>query len=151
VSLPLAGVPVVVLDSKVLLLAYAFPGGSASELLDRAIARQITAVVSLGTLSEFARILTGPAFSLPARLVEGWVRDLREICEAAPDQQPVRMARPRLAREDGELISCAAAVAAESIVTGERSRLLRLGRYRGIEIAGPATVLRGLGLGPPSS
>jgi len=138
--------PVVVLDSKVLLLAYAFPGGSSSELLDRAIARQITAVVSLGTLAEFARILTGPAFSLPARLVEGWVRDLREFCEAAPDQQPVRMTRPRLAREEGELISCAAAIAAEHIVTGERSRLLLLGRYRGIEIAGPASFLRGLGL-----
>ena len=78
------------------------------------------------------------------------MRDLREICEAAPDQEPVRVSRARLAREEGEIISCAAAVAADHIVTGERSRLLRLGRYRGIEIAGPASFLRGLGLVPLS-
>jgi predicted nucleic acid-binding protein len=138
--------PVVVLDSKVLILAYAFPGGPSSELLDRVIARQVTAVVSRGALAEFSRILRGPVFSLPARLVEGWVSDLREICEAAPDLEPVRLSRPRLAREDGELISCAAAVAADHIVTSERSRLLRLGSYHGIAIAGAATFLRGLGL-----
>lgn len=138
--------PVVVLDAKVLILAYAFPGGQSSELLDRVIARQITAVVSSGALAEFARVLTGPAFALPASLVDGWVDDLKAICEAAPDREPVRLSRPRLAREDGELISCAAAVAADHIVTGERSQLLRLGRYRGIAIAGAATFLRDLGL-----
>lgn len=138
--------PLVVLDAKALLLAYVFPGGSCSELLDRAISHQIRAVVSPGILDEFSRVLTGPSFFLPPKLVGGWVEDLRGICDSRPVKRTLQVFRSRLRHEDNDVISCAASAGAGHIVTGDRSRLLHLGSYRGIAIADPTTFLQSLGM-----
>jgi predicted nucleic acid-binding protein len=145
--------PVVVLDTKTLLRAYAFPGGACSELLDRAISRQISAVVPPCVLSELASILSGPLFFLPAHLVSAWVDDLRGICAAplaaagaSATRVPAAAAKgPRTRSQDSELLSFAAAVRADHIVTGDARRLHRRGTSCGIRVDDPASFLLSLG------
>lgn len=135
--MPAVGEPrhVAVLDSNVLISAFAFPGGTPYRIL-RAVVRgdTIKATISPHILREIERTLRDKL-----RVAERSVGDaldlLHEHCLVI--DPPPSVSIPTLSAADNRVLDCAVAGEALHLVTGDRG-IQRLGEYRGIAIVSPA-------------
>lgn len=124
----------ILLDTNVLVSAYGF-GGRPRALLDAVLVGEHELVTSPVLLAELARTLYS---------VLGWdhphvrsaIDQLIRVCDIAEPATAIHVCRDPA---DDRVLECAAAGAAELIVTGDED-LLVLGEYEGIRIVRVSTI-----------
>ncbi len=128
----------VVLDTNVLISALIFPGGPPEDVYRLALEGRVELITSSVLLAELGRVLVDKF---------GWSSDRAEAAVA----QVARVGRVVVPRErvaeiaedpaDDRVLEAAQAGQAEVIVSGDR-HLVKLGRWREIEIVRPAAFAR---------
>lgn len=124
----------VVLDTNVLVSAFAFPGGPPEAVYRRVLSGELTMIVSRPLLAELGRVLVAkfewdPAYAeeVVAQLVRiGELVEPREVVEDIADDP-----------DDNRVLEAATEGGADLIVSGDR-HLLALGSWRDIAIVKPA-------------
>jgi putative PIN family toxin of toxin-antitoxin system len=112
-------------------------GGKPLELLELARAGQIELAVSDDILDEVARVLTDK-FTWSAEDVSNAREQIGEFTTHVVPTE--RLDAVPSDPDDNRVLECAVAAGSEMIVTGDGD-LLRLGRFRGIDIVGVADLL----------
>jgi len=130
-----------VLDTNVLVSAFLFPGGSPEHVYRAALEGRIELVTSRPLLAELGRVLSSK-FGWEEPWVEEAVAQVARIGTVVEPRETVRVVRADPA--DDRVLEAALAGRAEVVVSGDR-HLLRLGRWREIEILDPAAFLERLG------
>lgn len=132
----------VVLDTNILISAFVFPGGAPEIVYRAALEGRITLITSPALLAESGRVLDAKLGWEPERAREAVAHVARNATIVRPtttlhvvDDDP----------DDDRVLEAAAAGQAEAIVSGDR-HLLRLRRWKGIEIETLAKLLARLGL-----
>jgi putative PIN family toxin of toxin-antitoxin system len=126
-----------VLDTNVLVSAFAFPGGSPEAAYRLAVAGEIELVASRALLLEFARVLQGK-FGWRPDAVEDVIAQVVRISRIAEPVATVCDLRDDPA--DNRVLEAADAGRAEAVCTGDR-HLLALGRWRDIPILTPTQLV----------
>jgi len=130
----------VVLDTNVLVSAYAFGGGPAL-LMRAAITGEYVLITSPPLLAELARVLADK-LAFESSRVDDVVRQVARIAEVVRPTQRLSV----IADEpDNRVLECALAGAADLIVSGDR-HLLDLDSYEGVRIVGVGAAVAESGL-----
>ena len=131
----------IVIDTNVVISAFLF-GGEPGELVPLWKNGRIEPLASKEIVDEYLRVLTYPNFGLSQKEI-----DFILYQEILPHFEIVRAKPgPIIVRDDpsdDKFIRCAEAGNAKTIISGDQ-HLLRLKRYRAIEIMTPAQFLAGL-------
>jgi putative PIN family toxin of toxin-antitoxin system len=127
----------VVLDSNVLVSAFAFPGGTPYQLVQLLLRNEIVVATSPHTLSEVQAVLRGK-LGVGDRTVQDALDLLREHCLLV--DPAVEAAVSGISPDDNRVLDCAVVGEVQYLVTGDRG-ILRLGEFEGIEIVSPAEFL----------
>ncbi len=131
----------VVIDTNVVISAFLFEGGP-GELVPLWKSGRINPLASREIIDEYLRVLTYPKFGLAPEEI-----DFILYQEILPHFEIVRAKPgPVIVRDDpsdDKFIRCAEAGNAKIIISGDQ-HLLRLKRYRAIEIMTPGQFLAGL-------
>lgn len=126
-----------ILDTNVLISAYAFPGGTPEAVYRLALEGRLEIGTSRTLLAEFGRVLGGKFGWLPDR-VQAAVAQLMRIAVVVEPSEAVQVVTADPA--DDRVLEAARAFGADVIVSGDR-HLLGLGAWDGIEILSPADLL----------
>lgn len=129
----------VVLDTNVLVSAFAFPGGAPESMYRLALEGRIELVTCVPLLVELGRVLAEKLGREPRAAEEAvaQVAGIGVVVEAT-EEVDVIAADPA----DNRVLETALAGEAQAIVSGDR-HLLRLKSFRGIRICSPAEYLAG--------
>ena len=131
----------IVIDTNVVISAFLF-GGEPGELVPLWKNGRIEPLASKEIVDEYLRVLTYPNFGLSQKEI-----DFILYQEILPHFEIVRAKPgPIIVRDDpsdDKFIRCAEAGNAKTVISGDQ-HLLRLKRYRAIEIMTPAQFLAGL-------
>jgi uncharacterized protein len=129
-----------VADTNVLVSALIFPGGAPETVYRMALTGRIELASSPPLLAELGRVLTDKFGWEPGRTEDAVAQVIRIANVVEPDEA-VREIHDD--PDDNRVLDAAAEAGADAIVSGDR-HLLRLGSWRGIQIAPPAEVIAGL-------
>ena len=125
--------PRAVLDSNVLISAFAFPSGVPYRIVQALIGVQFVGVISPFILEEVTRNLR--RLDVDEGVVDATVEFLSETCEVIDPSRHSNV--PSLTKADNRILDCAISGHADYLVTGDKG-ILALGRHAGIRIIGPA-------------
>lgn len=131
-------VPGIVLDSNVVISGFLF-GGPPGRVLEYLLEGSVRCFTSLPLLDEIRDVLRRPKFGLFPEQTLAFVEELRDLCRIVQPEMRVREITEDPA--DNAVLECAAAAGAGVIVSGD-SHLLKLGRWRGVEILTPREFVR---------
>jgi uncharacterized protein len=134
----------VVLDTNILISAFIFPGGAPEAAYRAALEGRVTLVSSPTLLAEFGRVLF-EKFGWAPEQTEQAVAQIVRIGDIVRPTSAVQVIEHDPA--DDRVLEAALAGNADVIVSGDR-HLLRLGTWRGIEIANAAAFLARPGIQP---
>ena len=123
-----------VLDTNVVVSALIFPGGPPETVYRLALEGRIEHITSRPLLVELGRVLT-TKFGWERERAEEAVAQLARVSEVVAPEETVREIEEDPA--DDRVLEAAAAGGAQVIVSGDR-HLLKLGRWRSVEIERPA-------------
>lgn len=130
--------PRIVLDANVVISAVIF-GGPPADVVLRMVDGSAQGFTSLPILDEIRDVLQRPKFGLSPEQATAVVEEYHALCRIVEPTDRVRAVHA--APDDDIVLECAAAAAADAIVTGDR-HLLSLREWRGIPILSPAQFLR---------
>ncbi len=133
--------PLVVLDSNVLISAVLF-GGRPGRILDLVIAGRVRCCVSLPILDEVRDVLQRRKIGFTAEQAVMVVEELHAACQLVTPTVTIRAVLADA--DDDRVLECAVTAAADAIVSGD-SDLLNMGSYGRIRIMSPAEFLLDLG------
>lgn len=130
----------VVLDTNVLISAILF-GGNPRQILEKAIRGGIRLCLSGPILDELSGVLRRPKFDYSPERVQIILTELTGIADFVNPSEtiPLVLEDP----DDNKILECAVEAKANHIITGD-SHLLKLSRYRDIEIVNALTFLEKL-------
>lgn len=130
----------VVLDTNVLISAVLF-GGKPRQVLEKAIRGEVRLCISDPILDELKGVLQRPKFGYSPEMIQVILTELSGISDfvEAARTMNVVLEDP----EDNRILECAVEAEAKYIVTGD-SHLLKLGKFRNIEILEPNALLEKL-------
>ena len=133
----------IVCDTNVLVSAFAFPGGLPERILRAALSGRLEHATSPDILTELTRVLI-TKLRVPSERATG-IRDLVQgssVMVYPPERLRVIVDDDA----DNRILECAAAAAADFIVTGDRRHLLPLGCYGSIRIVAPRDFATAVGI-----
>jgi putative PIN family toxin of toxin-antitoxin system len=135
-----------VLDTSIIIRAYATPYGPAARILRYWIEGRYELVVSDVILDEYRRALNYPHIQRRHRLTSVDIgREIRFIYQHAVVVEPVgTIDAVKNDESDNRFMECAIAGDADFIVSAD-NHLLSLGTYRDIKIVSPAEFLAAMG------
>lgn len=131
-------VPDVVLDSNVVISGFLF-GGPQGRILGYLVDGSIRCSISPSILDEIRDVLRRPKFGLSAAQALALVGDLADLCRIVTPAERLRVIKSDPA--DNAVLECALEAGAGLIVSGD-GHLLKLGRWRGLEIIPPGEFVR---------
>ncbi len=134
----------VVLDTNVLVSAFAFPGSKPDQVLALVRRGALQLFVSPFILSELDRVLR-LKFRFRGRQAAERVAFIRSVATVVRPTETVAVVAAK--EEDNRILECALAAAADFLVTGDRAHLLPLRSFRGTRIVTPAEMLELVGRG----
>ncbi len=123
----------VVLDSNVVISGFFF-GGPPGRVLEYLLEGTVQGYSSLPLLDEIRDVLQRPKFGLSPEQALGFIEAFLDLVGIVKPGKRVRAVTED--PQDNAVLECAAAARAEMIVSGD-NHLLRLGRWRGVEIISP--------------
>jgi putative PIN family toxin of toxin-antitoxin system len=127
----------VVLDTNVLISAILF-GGKPRRILEKAIRGEIRLCLSEPILEELSGVLRRSKFDTSIERVQIILTELTSIADLVNPSQIIRLVLED--PDDNRILECAVEAKASYIVTGD-FHLLKLSRYRDIEIVNAFTFL----------
>jgi uncharacterized protein len=130
-------VPIIVLDTNVLISAIVFGGGPRA-VLEKVISGTFSMAISAEMLDELHGVLGGRKFRYPGDIVRSIVNELLAVSELVRPAMKVKVIKTD--PSDNRILECALESRAACIVTGDR-HLLELGGFEGIPILDVATFL----------
>ena len=130
----------VVLDTNVLISAILF-GGKPRQILEKAIRGEIRLCISEPILEELKGVLRRSKFDYPPEVIQVILTEFTGIADSVnpPKTIGVVLEDP----EDNRILECAVEAEANYIITGDL-HLLKLSRYRNIEVLNPVAFLEKL-------
>jgi len=128
----------VVLDSNVLISGFLF-GGPPAELLKLAQGGSLQVFTSMAVLDEVRDVLCRPKFGLQTSQVLLLMGEIHQFCEIVTPSVKVKeiVEDP----DDDVILACALTARADMIVSGD-NHLLKLGRWKGMDILSPADAVQ---------
>jgi len=133
-------VPRVVLDTNVLISAIFF-GGKPRKILEKAIRGEIRLCISEPMLEELSGVLRRSKFDTSLERVQIILTELTGIADFVNPSEIIRLVLED--PDDNRILECAVEAKASYIITGD-FHLLKLSRYRDIEIVNAFTFLEKL-------
>jgi len=130
----------VVLDTNVLISAILF-GGKPRQILEKAIRREIRLCISEPILDEFRGVLRRSKFDYSPKMIQAILTELTGVADFVNPSRTIDAVPEDPA--DNRILECAVEAEANYIVTGD-SHLLKLSRYRNIEIVNAVAFLEKL-------
>jgi putative PIN family toxin of toxin-antitoxin system len=130
----------VVLDTNVLISAILF-GGKPKKILEKAIHGEIRLCLSEPILEELSGVLRRSKFDYSLEKVQTLLTELTSIADFVNPSQIIRLVLED--PDDNRILECAVEAKASYIITGD-FHLLKLSRYRDIEIVNAFTFLEKL-------
>jgi putative PIN family toxin of toxin-antitoxin system len=130
----------VVLDTNVLISAILF-GGKPRRILEKAIRGEIRLCLSEPILEELSGVLRRSKFDYSLEKVQTLLTELTSIADFVNPSQIIRLVLED--PDDNRILECAVEAKASYIITGD-FHLLKLSRYRDIEIVNAFTFLEKL-------
>jgi putative PIN family toxin of toxin-antitoxin system len=130
----------VVLDTNVLISAILF-GGKPRKILEKAIHGEIRLCLSEPILEELSGVLRRSKFDYSLEKVQTLLTELTSIADFVNPSQIIRLVLED--PDDNRILECAVEAKASYIITGD-FHLLKLSRYRDIEIVNAFTFLEKL-------
>jgi putative PIN family toxin of toxin-antitoxin system len=127
----------VVLDTNVLISAILF-GGKPRQILEKAIRGEIRLCLSEPILEELKGVLQRSKFDYSPEMIQFIVTELMGIADFVNPSEMIDVVLED--PEDNRILECAVEAEANYIVTGD-SHLLKLRKYRSIEVVSPVTFL----------
>jgi putative PIN family toxin of toxin-antitoxin system len=127
----------VVLDTNVLISAILF-GGKPRKILEKAIHGEIRLCLSEPILEELSGVLRRSKFDYSLEKVQTLLTELTSIADFVNPSQIIRLVLED--PDDNRILECAVEAKASYIITGD-FHLLKLSRYRDIEIVNAFTFL----------
>ncbi len=127
----------VVLDTNVLISAILF-GGKPRRILEKAIRGEIRLCLSEPILEELSGVLRRSKFDYSLEKVQTLLTELTSIADFVNPSQIIRLVLED--PDDNRILECAVEAKANYIITGD-FHLLKLSRYRDIEIVNAFTFL----------
>ena len=127
----------VVLDTNVLISAILF-GGKPRRILEKAIRGEIRLCLSEPILEELRGVLRRSKFDYSLEKVQTLLTELTSIADFVNPSQIIRLVLED--PDDNRILECAVEAKASYIITGD-FHLLKLSRYRDIEIVNAFTFL----------
>jgi len=128
----------VVLDTNVLISAILF-GGKPRQILEKAIRGQIRLCISKSILDELKGVLQRSKFDNSPEMIEVILTELTGVSDFVNVSMTIDVVLED--PEDNRILECAVEAEANYIVTGD-FHLLRLSKYRNIELVNPGTFLK---------
>lgn len=132
----------VVLDTNILISAFAFPGGTPENVYRTALERRVTLVTSPALLAELGWVLA-EKFGWDPRRAQEAVAQVARVGEVVRPTERFEVVDEDPA--DDRVLEAAAAGDAQPIVSGDR-HLLRLRVWRGVPIEKAGAFLERLGV-----
>jgi putative PIN family toxin of toxin-antitoxin system len=130
--------PRIVLDANVIVSAILF-GGPPADVIRRMVDGSAQGFTSMPILDEVREVLQRPKFALSPEQALTVIEELHSLCRMVGPTNKVRAVAA--GPDDDIVLECAAAAAADAIITGDK-HLLALRQWRGIHILSPAQFLR---------
>ena len=130
----------VVLDTNVLISAILF-GGKPRQILEKAIRGEIRLCLSEPILEELKGVLQRSKFDYSPEMIQFMLMELMGIADFVNPLETVHVVLED--PEDKRILECAVEAKANYIVTGDL-HLLRLSRYRNIEVVNVSAFLERL-------
>jgi len=123
-----------VLDTNIWISAFLTPGGLCDKLVRARGHENLRLLASRHILDEIEEVLV-QKFKMPGPMAEERLRYvIRHVHLVEPTQ---RLSAVRSCEADNRILECAVAGRASYLVTGDKSHLLPLGHYGGVEIVTP--------------
>jgi uncharacterized protein len=122
------------LDTNIWISAFLTPGGLCDKLVRARGHEDIRFMTSRVILREIEGVLD-QKFELPGALVEERLKYVIRHAQLVEPRQ--KISAVPACEADNRILECAVAGRASYLVTGDKSHLLPLGRYEGIEIVTP--------------
>ena len=127
----------IVLDTNILVSAILF-GGKTKLILEKAIHGEIRLCISGPILDELSGVLQRRKFGYSPELVQVMLKELTDLSDFVDPSTAIDVVLED--REDNRILECAVEAEANYIITGN-FHLLKLKRYRNIEILNPGAFL----------
>ncbi len=130
----------IVLDTNVLISAILF-GGKPRQILERAVRGEIRLCLSEPILDELKGVLQRSKFDYSPEMIQFIITELMSIADFVDPSEELAVVLED--PEDNRILECAAEAKANYIISGDL-HLLKLTRYRNLEILNAATFLERL-------
>ena len=130
----------VVLDTNVLISAILF-GGKPRQILEKAIRGEIRLCLSEPILEELKGVLQRSKFDYSPEMIQFILTELTSIADFVNPSDTIDVVLED--SEDNRILECAAEAKANYIISGD-SHLLKLSRYRNMEVLDAAAFLERL-------
>jgi uncharacterized protein len=131
-----------VLDANVFVSALINTRGTPKQIIDLWREEAFELLVSETILAEIGRVLRYPKIVALHQLTEPELQEFMTLLrEESRVVEPTDRLHVSPDEPDNRYIECAAAGAAEYLVTGDKMHLLPIGEYQGTQIVSPATFL----------
>ena len=130
----------VVLDTNVLISAILF-GGKPRQILEKAIRGEIRLCLSEPILEELRGVLGRSKFGYSPEMIQFIFTELTGIADFVNPSETIDVVLED--SEDNRILECAVEAKANTIISGD-SHLLKLNRYRNIEVLDAAAFLERL-------
>jgi putative PIN family toxin of toxin-antitoxin system len=130
----------VVLDTNVLISAILF-GGKPRQILEKAIRGEIRLCISEPILEELKGVLQRSKFDYSPEMIQFILTELTSIADFMNPSKTINVVLED--PEDNRILECAVEAEANYIVTGD-FHLLRLSRYRNVEVLNAVAFLENI-------
>ena len=130
----------VIVDTNVLISGTIGRYGASARIVDAALFREITAIMSQTLLDEYLEAIRRPHITKRYRDIAPRIQDVSEFLRYKAVRVEGRVGQSVLSDPDDDfLIACALEGKAKYIISGDE-HLLNLGQYRGIKILAPRAI-----------
>ena len=130
----------VVLDTNILISAILF-GGKPRQILEKAIRGEIRLCISEPILDELKGVLQRSKFDYSPEMIQVILKELMGVSDFVNASKTIDVVLED--PEDNRILECAVEAEANYIITGD-FHLLKLSRYRNIEVVNPGAFLERL-------
>jgi len=130
----------VVLDTNILISAILF-GGKPRRILEKAIRGEIRLCISEPILDELKGVLQRSKFDYSPEMIQVILKELMGVSDFVNASKTIDVVLED--PEDNRILECAVEAEANYIITGD-FHLLKLSRYRNIEVVNPGAFLERL-------
>ncbi|HSB06124.1 MAG TPA: putative toxin-antitoxin system toxin component, PIN family [Thermodesulfobacteriota bacterium] len=130
----------VVLDTNILISAILF-GGKPRQILEKAIRGEIRLCISEPILDELKGVLQRAKFDYSPEMIQVILKELTSVSDFVNASKTIDVVLED--PEDNRILECAVEAEANYIITGD-FHLLKLSRYRNIEVVNPGAFLERL-------